>query len=73
MPNERIIIAYYMTIGGNPISASLSTIEFKPKGAGTRLVFTEQDAFLDGYDGVKDREEGTRGLLEALDKELNWN
>ncbi len=37
---------------------------------GTRLVFTEQGAFLDGHDNVAQREEGARGLLEALDTYL---
>jgi uncharacterized protein YndB with AHSA1/START domain len=70
VPNERIIIAYTMTIGDNRISASLATMEFKPAGSGTRLVFTEQGAFLDGHDNVTQREKGTRELLEALALEL---
>jgi hypothetical protein len=59
-----------MTIGDNRISASLATMEFKPAGSGTRLVFTEQGAFLDGHDNVTQREKGTRELLEALALEL---
>lgn len=70
VPNERIIIAYWMTIDGNPISASQATMEFRKEGAGTRLVFTEQGAYLDGFDNVGQREAGMRELLEALDKEL---
>jgi len=70
VPNQRIIIAYTMTIGENPISSSLATMEFKHEGSGTRLVFTEQGAFLDGHDNVAQREAGTRELLESLDKEL---
>ena len=70
VPNERIIIAYTMTIGGNPISSSLATMEFRKEGKGTRFFFTEQGAFLDGHDNVAQREAGTRELLEALDKEL---
>jgi uncharacterized protein YndB with AHSA1/START domain len=70
VPDERIIIAYTMTIGDNRISASLATMEFKPAGSGTRLVFTEQGAFLDGHDNVTQREKGTRELLEALALEL---
>ena len=31
-----------------------------PAAGGTRLVFTEQGAFLDGYDDIAGREEGTR-------------
>jgi uncharacterized protein YndB with AHSA1/START domain len=70
VPNERIIIAYTMTIGENRISASLATFEFKPDGAGTRLVCTEQGAFLDGLDSVGPREAGWRDLLAALGRAL---
>lgn len=66
VPNERIVYAYHMTIDGAPISASLTTIELRPADEGTRLVLTEQDAFLDGYDGVDSRRHGTESLLDAL-------
>jgi len=69
-PNERIILAYAMTIDGAPLSGSLLTIEFEPQGSGTRLVFTEQGAYLDGKDGPVHREEGSRELLEKLAAEL---
>ena len=71
VPNERIIIAYSMMIGENRISSSLATMEFKAVPGGTRLTLTEQGAYLDGHDNVAGREEGTRSLLEALDKELH--
>ncbi len=64
--NVRIISAYWMTVDGEPISASLSTIEFKPEKNGTRLIFTEQATFLDGKDQAEQREGGTRWLLEQL-------
>ena len=70
VPNERIIFAYTMTIGENRISASLATCEFKPSGAGTQFVFTEQGAFLDGLDQLDQREGGWKVLLDALEKEL---
>jgi uncharacterized protein YndB with AHSA1/START domain len=70
VPDERIIYAYDMHIGDQRISASLATIELKPEGKGTRLTFTEQGAFLDGYDDPTDREQGTRELLDALGKSL---
>ena len=70
VPNERIIVAYSMTIGGNRISSSLATTLLHAEGKHTRLVFTEQGAYLDGHDNLKQREEGSRGLLEALAKEL---
>ncbi|WP_119460616.1 SRPBCC family protein [Rhodospirillaceae bacterium SYSU D60014] len=70
VPDRRVIIAYSMTIGDTRISASLATVEFKLEGSGTRLVYTEQGAFLDGADKPADREAGCRMLLEALDAEL---
>jgi uncharacterized protein YndB with AHSA1/START domain len=66
VPDQRIIITYSMMIGDNRISASLTTMEFKPAGSGTRLVFTEQGAFLDGYDDPAGREHGTGALLDNL-------
>jgi uncharacterized protein YndB with AHSA1/START domain len=70
VPDERIIIAYAMTIAEKPISCSLATIEFKAAGKGTRLVYTEQGAFLDKLDQVVDREHGCGELLKALEREL---
>jgi uncharacterized protein YndB with AHSA1/START domain len=70
VPNERIIYSYAMQIDGVPISVSLATIEFKPRGSGTRLVITEQGAFLDGYDDAGSRERGTGGLLDRLAESL---
>jgi len=60
-----------MHLGDKRISVSLTTIELKPHGSGTRLVFTEQGAFLDGWDNPAQREQGTQGLLEALGTYLN--
>jgi uncharacterized protein YndB with AHSA1/START domain len=68
--NERIIIAYSMMIGEKRISASLATTEFKPEASGTRLVFTEQGAYLDGFDQAEGRESGSRQLFERLAREL---
>lgn len=70
IPDARIIYGYEMYVDGRKISVSLATIEFKPAGQGTRLVMTEQGAFLDGYDDAGSREEGTRWLLERLGQAL---
>ena len=70
VPDERIVLAYDMDLDGRRISVSLATIEFKSAGKGTKLIFTEQGAFLDGYDSVADREHGTRELLDSLGREL---
>jgi hypothetical protein len=55
-----------MWVDGRHMSTSIATITLEPEGDGTRLTFTEQAVHLDGLDTVEGREEGTRGLLEAL-------
>ncbi|MCY0989389.1 SRPBCC family protein [Nannocystis sp. ILAH1] len=70
VPGRRIIVAYTMSVGGRRISASLATVELRPQGDGTRLVYTEQGAFFDGADGPRMREQGWRELLDRLAAEL---
>ena len=70
VPNERIVFVYDMHLDARKISVSLTTVEMKAEGKGTRLIFTEHGAFLDGYDNPAGREEGTQGLLENLGKFL---
>lgn len=69
--NRRIIYGYDMRLGDKRISVSLATVEFKPWEGGTRLVYTEQAVFLDGYDDPAGPERGTRELLDALGKVLD--
>ncbi len=64
--NERIVWAYDMTMDGRRISASLGTVEIIPVPGGTRLVLTEQGAFLDGLDTSAQRAEGTEQFLDNL-------
>jgi uncharacterized protein YndB with AHSA1/START domain len=66
VPDQRIIYSYDMHIDDTRISVSLATVELKPAGAGTRLIVTEQGAFLDGHDDPASREQGTGHLLDAL-------
>ncbi len=68
--NERIVLAYEMHLADQRISVSLATIEMKPSGKGTKLTFTEQGAFLDGFDNVADREHGTGEILDQLGRVL---
>ena len=70
VPNERIVYTYAMQLDATRMSVSLATVEFKPEGAGTRLIFTEQDVFLDGIESAENRKRGTRALLEHLDTAL---
>ena len=72
VPNERIIYSYGMHLDDRHISISLATVELKPAGMGTRLIFTEQAIMLDGYSDpdARERERGTRGLLDQLGESL---
>lgn len=68
--NRRIVYSYTMHVDEKRISVSLATIEFEPAGSGgTRLILTEQGAYLDGgFDGNAGRERGTRSLMDNLEK-----
>jgi uncharacterized protein YndB with AHSA1/START domain len=71
VPNQRIVLAYTMSIGDRCFSASLATLEFLQAQKGTNLIFTDQGAFFEGSDGPKIREEGWSKLLAQLAKELD--
>lgn len=71
VPDQRIVYSYDMLFGETRISVSLATIELHAEGKGTRLVLTEQGAFLDGHDSSATREHGTRELLDALGAALS--
>jgi uncharacterized protein YndB with AHSA1/START domain len=69
--NERIVWSYTMRLGEKPISVSLSTVELRPDGSGTQMVFTEQGVYLDGHDGTGERQRGTEELLKNLERALH--
>ncbi|MGD9965743.1 MAG: SRPBCC family protein [Hyphomonadaceae bacterium] len=64
---ERIVSSYEMLMDQRRISVSLASMEFRPDGAGTKFILTEQGIFLDGYDDAGERERGTRELLDKLE------
>lgn len=70
VPNSRIVYSYTLDQGEARISVSVTTVEFKRTDSGTQLVYTEQGAFLDGYDTPEQREHGTKLMLDKLDEEL---
>ena len=71
VPDRRLVFAYTMAAGDARFSSSHTTIELVPDGAGTKVVFTEQGAYFDGkLESAAGREHGTRGLLDALGREL---
>jgi uncharacterized protein YndB with AHSA1/START domain len=64
---ERIVTAYEMHLDKTRISVSLGTTEIKASGSGTKLIYTEQGVFLDGYDDAGSREQGTQELFNQLE------
>jgi uncharacterized protein YndB with AHSA1/START domain len=70
VPGERIVVANWIDVDGQRISVSQFTAEFRTEGNGTRLVVTEQGAYLDGHDSPDSRAIGIRAQLQALAAEL---
>ncbi len=73
VPNERIVYVYDMYANDQWLSTSLATIEFKKAAGGTKLVFTEQGVFYrpEGPADAVSREQGTRFLLDSVEKSLS--
>jgi len=70
VPERRIVYAYTMSVGGKPVSISLTTFELLPSLGGTELILTEQGAYFEGSGGAEMREAGWRGLLDQLAESL---
>jgi uncharacterized protein YndB with AHSA1/START domain len=72
--DRRLVYTYDMYWQGKKISVSLASVEFllhgKDGGRGSKLIVTEQHAFLDGYEDAGNRERGTLGLLDNLEVAL---
>jgi uncharacterized protein YndB with AHSA1/START domain len=71
VPDQRIVYSYEMYANDARISVSVATIEFAKAGDGTALTWTEQGAYLDGFDGAQApalRAEGTGEMLDGLAK-----
>jgi uncharacterized protein YndB with AHSA1/START domain len=64
--NQRIVWSYDMHLDDRRISVSVATVEITGVPGGSRLVLTEQGAFLDGLDTNAQRREGTEQLADAL-------
>ena len=74
VPERRLVYTYDMYWQGKKISVSLASVEFvalgKDSSQGTKLIVTEQHAFLDGYEDAGNRERGTLGLMDNLEVAL---
>ena len=71
VPQQRIVYTSTLSTETDLVTVSLTTVEFTPgEDGGTRLVLTEQGAYLDGHEQPAWREEGTASQLDALAAEL---
>ena len=73
MPDQRLVYSYEMYADGLRSSVSVATIEFVETEDGTTLTWTEQGAYLDGFDGQdapRLRQGGTSEMLDGLAKYL---
>jgi uncharacterized protein YndB with AHSA1/START domain len=68
--DSRIVYASTLRTDDTLATVSLTTVEFVPVEGGTRLVLTEQGAFLDGHEQPSWREQGTSDQLAALGADL---
>jgi uncharacterized protein YndB with AHSA1/START domain len=63
---ERIVYCSTLHDGDKLSTVSQTTVEFVAEGDGTRLVLTEQGAYLDGMEQPEWREQGTNSQLDTL-------
>ncbi len=73
VPGQRLVYSYEMYADDLRISVSVATIEFSEGDDGTRLTWTEQGVYLDGFDGEDApqlRRGGTSEMLDGLAKYL---
>ena len=66
VPNARIISAGTMLKGPTRTSTTLCTIELIAEKGGTRLVLTDQSAYLDGKESAEGRKSGWATILDQL-------
>ncbi len=66
----RIVTSYEMHLDKTRISVSVGTTEIRSSGPGSKLIYTEQGAFLDGYDDAGQRERGAQELFDQLERHL---
>ena len=67
---RRIVFAYDIRLDARRLSASLVTVEFFASRRGSRMVYTEQLAYLDGHEDRDQRLHGTEESLDRLGLEL---
>jgi uncharacterized protein YndB with AHSA1/START domain len=70
VPNKRIVYTSNLSANDRLSTISLTSVQIHADGDGTKLVLTEQGAFLDGQEEPSWREKGTSTWLDKLGTEL---
>jgi uncharacterized protein YndB with AHSA1/START domain len=70
VPNHRIVYTYTLLADDHRKAVGLVTVQFEPEGSGTRLIVTEQGAYLDTAEVPGAFEDGLKSGLERLAVEL---
>ena len=68
--DEVIVFSSSLFNDDELVTVSLTTVELHPVDAGTRLVLTQHNVFLDGHERPEWRQAGTNAQLDALGTEL---
>ncbi len=66
IPNRRIVSSETISIGGQRLCASLTTVELRLTGNTTKLKSTTQLASFVGHDMIRGHENGYNGALDNL-------
>lgn len=70
VPDKRIVFGYDISVDGKRLSVSLVTVEFSTHPTGTRMLYTEQLAYLDGHHDLPMHIHGTQEGLDRLQLQL---
>jgi uncharacterized protein YndB with AHSA1/START domain len=68
---RRIVFSYDIQLDARRLSVSLVTVEFFASRRGTRMVYTEQLAYLDGHEDRAQRLHGTEEGFDRLALDLS--
>lgn len=66
VPARRIVFAYDISLNERRLSVSLVTVEFEAARQGTKMLYSEQLAYLDGHQDLSQRIHGTAEALDRL-------
>ncbi|MGA9277864.1 SRPBCC family protein [Ilumatobacter sp.] len=69
--DERIVFSSNLLADDQIVTVSLTTVEMSSVDGGTRMVLTQQNAFLDGHEQPDWRRAGTTAQLDALGTEFD--